>query len=87
VATCAELESLDPAIPTVYADIAGNAALRLRTLRHLGGGLVARVSVGLADWESTTPDPDELGLPGPCPELFFAPVRVEKRNADWGRPG
>jgi hypothetical protein len=29
----------------------------------------------------------EEPLPGPTPQLFFAPDRVTKRAADWGRGG
>ncbi len=86
VRTYDELETLDDDTPTIYADFGGNADLRLRVHTHLGDALVASVSVGIADWESTTP-PTGGHLPGPEPHFFFAPTRVEKRNADWGPAG
>lgn len=87
VLTYDELGTVDTGIPTVYVDIAGNASLRRRVHEHLGDSLVASVAVGLADWESTSADPADPALPGPRPQLFFAPTRVEKRNADWGAAG
>lgn len=87
VATYDELESLDVSEPAVYVDCSGNADLRLRMHTHFEQSLRASVAVGLADWESTTPDPDGPRLPGPRAQMFFAPARVAKRTEDWGADG
>ncbi len=77
-----DLDSLDPAVPTVYVDFAGNAGLTERVHRHFGTALKASSQVGAADWEGLGAVPPDL--PGPAPELFFAPARAAQRAADWG---
>jgi hypothetical protein len=79
-----DLESLDPAVKTAYLDFSGNGELRGRIHGHLGESLLSSTVVGAADWESLTPPGGNAELPGPAPELFFAPTRVAKRNEDWG---
>ena len=39
----------------------------------------------MTDWEGMRSDTGEM--PGPAPRFFFAPDRVTKRSADWGRAG
>jgi Protein of unknown function (DUF2855) len=69
-----------------YVDFSGDGALRFAVHESLGDTLRASVAVGATSW-------DELGargadsLPGPRPRFFFAPDRVTKRGADWGREG
>jgi len=75
------LETLDPAIPTLYVDFAGDDALRARVHRHFGAALVHDCYVGSASNQSFLQPAD---LPGPKPQFFFAPVQIRKRNADWG---
>lgn len=82
-----DLESLDAGTPTIYVDFGGNAKLRHRVHSHFGEQLAASVAIGIADWESMIPDEGATSLPGPQPQLFFAPDRVVKRNADWGEDG
>jgi hypothetical protein len=79
-----DLEELDPDTTTAYLDFSGNAGLRGRLHRHLADSLLSSTVVGAADWESLTPPGGNAELPGPDPELFFAPTRVAKRNEDWG---
>ncbi len=83
VHTYDELESL-PDRPTVYVDVAGDMALRLRIHRHYGEALRYSCAVGLAHWDA--PRPPEP-LPGPKPEFFFAPAQIDKRLLDWGAAG
>jgi Protein of unknown function (DUF2855) len=79
------LPSMDAAVPSVYVDFAGNAALRSEVHGHFGDALRYSCSVGGTHW-------DELGsardLPGPRPVLFFAPTQFAKRSAappaGWG---
>jgi hypothetical protein len=69
-----------------YVDFSGDGELRFAVHEGLGDALRASVAVGATSWE-------ELGargadsLPGPRPRFFFAPDRVTKRGADWGREG
>jgi hypothetical protein len=85
VATYDELGSLGLDSAT-YVDFSGDGGLRFAVHEALGETLRASVAVGATSWE-------ELGargaerLPGPRPRFFFAPDRVTKRGADWGREG
>ncbi len=82
------LETMDPAVPTVYVDFAGNAGLRRTVHEHFGDALRFSSSIGGTHWEA-------LGsgsrLPGPRPTLFFAPAQIKKRSAPppegWGPDG
>lgn len=75
-----ELDRLDAALPLVYVDFAGNAALR-RRIHERFTALAYDCSVGGTHV-------DQLGggrdLPGPRPVLFFAPAQIKKRHGDWG---
>lgn len=79
-----EVEALDPDVRTAYLDFSGNAGLRVRIHNQLGESLLSSTVIGAADWEHLTPPGGNAELPGPGPELFFAPTRVAKRNEDWG---
>jgi len=83
VVTYDEVDSLE-AVPTVFVDIAGDAAVRAAVHRHLGDQLRASLTVGMTHWEAGGGGGD---LPGPAPEFFFAPTQIEKRIADWGPAG
>nr|BFE60843.1 DUF2855 family protein [Dactylosporangium thailandense] len=67
-----------PAVPTAYLDLSGAAATREALRAHLGERLVRDIAVGL-----TTQSPNALA----AGEVFFAPARMRKRSADWGREG
>ena len=77
---------LDPSVPTIYVDFAGNAALRRAVHERFDEALRYSSSIGGTHWE-------QLGsggrLPGPRPILFFAPAQIKKRSAPppegWGR--
>lgn len=69
----------------VFVDIAGDSSVREGVHRHLGDRLTASIAVGMTHWEELGGEADEL--PGPTPRFFFAPDRVIKRSADWGREG
>ncbi len=83
-----ELGAFDPAVPTVYVDFAGNAALRQQVHEHFGEALVYSSSIGGTHWEALG---SGRGLPGPRPTLFFAPAQIKKRQAPppegWGPDG
>jgi Protein of unknown function (DUF2855) len=84
VVTYDALASLDPRVPTVYCDFAGNADLREKVHKYFGDALTYSCSIGGTHW-------DHLGgvrdLPGPRPTLFFAPSQAKKRIGEWGAMG
>ena len=53
--------------------------------RHYGDALAYDCVVGVSHWDKAFADPGPL--PGPAPELFFAPDRFRKRGEDWGPGG
>jgi len=76
-----EVTSLDAGLPTLYVDFAGNDALRATIHHHFGEALVYDCYAGSAQ---NTAFLSQTALPGPQPQLYFAPVQIKKRNADWG---
>ncbi|MCU0260728.1 MAG: DUF2855 family protein [Ilumatobacteraceae bacterium] len=84
VVTYDDVASLDASVPTVFVDIAGNASVRHAVHSHLGDSLRASSVVGITHWEEQA-GPTEL--PGPAPQMFFAPSQIEKRSTDWGPGG
>ena len=83
-----DVHTLDAAVPTVFVDFAGNAALRRQVHEHFADALVYSCSVGGTHWEAIG---GASGLPGPRPTLFFAPAQAKKRSAPppegWGSAG
>lgn len=83
-----ELPQLDAAVPTLYVDFAGDAALRAAVHRHFDGTLAYSCAIGGTHWQALG---GGQGLPGPRPVLFFAPAQAAKRAAPppegWGRDG
>jgi hypothetical protein len=78
------IDTLAPG-PATYVDVAGDGAVRQSVHRHYGDQLLHSMAVGLTHWEEFGGGEGELA--GPTPVLFFAPDRVVKRSADWGRAG
>jgi hypothetical protein len=78
VLTYDDVTSLDPARPTAYLDVAGDARIRDILLGHLGDRLVHNAAVGLTHQE---PNATAGGT------VFFAPDQMRKRTRDWGRDG
>ncbi len=75
-----DLETLEP-WPLTYVDFAGNGALTARIHEHFD--VRKSVIVGATHWDTPAVEGD---LPGPTPELFFAPTHGRKRAEDLG-PG
>lgn len=67
----------------VFVDMAGTPQLRQAVHEHAGDALRASIMVGATHWETASLVAE--GLPGPTPELFFAPARVEQRTAELGQ--
>jgi hypothetical protein len=72
-----------PREPAVYVDMAGDARVRGAVHEHYREGLTHSSVVGATHHDRRDRVP--AGLPGPPPTFFFAPDRVAKRSADWGR--
>jgi hypothetical protein len=68
-----------------YVDIAGDAEVRAAIHRRYGDELLHSAVVGATHHDRMQAEAGEL--PGPRPALFFAPDRLAKRIADWGRTG
>lgn len=78
------IESIE-AGPATFVDVAGDGEVRGAVHSHYGDKLVHSMAVGASHWEELGAGAGEL--PGPKPAFFFAPTRVVKRSADWGRDG
>jgi hypothetical protein len=74
-----------PSGRAVYVDMAGDSEVRAAVHRHFGAELAHSAVVGATHHDRLGAVPDEL--PGPRPTFFFAPDRVAKRSAEWGREG
>ena len=74
----ADVATLDPDVPTVFVDFAGNAAVRRSVHERFGDALRYSSSIGGTHWTALG---SGGGLPGPRPTLFFAPTQFKKRSA------
>ncbi|MCZ6464266.1 MAG: DUF2855 family protein [Proteobacteria bacterium] len=70
--------------PTVFVDMAGNAAVSRDVHERLGANLKYSQRIGGTHWDAGG---EEGQLPGPKREFFFAPAQIQKRVADWGQQG
>jgi hypothetical protein len=84
VASYGDISEL-PAERAVYVDMAGDAAVRDAVHGHYRDALAHSAVVGATHHDQMGELPADL--PGPRPMFFFAPDRVAKRSADWGREG
>lgn len=73
---------LDSSTASVFVDMGGNATVRDALHRQLGDSLTYSCAVGLSHWDAQGPVPGDL--PGPRPQMFFAPARSKQRSQDWG---
>jgi hypothetical protein len=67
---------------STLVDFAGDATITGEVHRTLRATLGASLRIGATHWEA---DRDASTLPGPTPEIFFAPDRIRTRVRDWGR--
>ena len=84
VLTYEQLDAL-PAGRAVYVDMSGDAEVRAAVHAHFGSELAHSAVVGATHHDRMGGVPDELA--GPRPTFFFAPDRIAKRSAEWGRAG
>ena len=83
VLTYGEVAQLEQ-IPTVMVDMAGNGDVRRAVHTRLADELKYSCAVGATHWESATVGGGGV-MPGPKPEMFFAPSQIQKRLKEWGR--
>ncbi|XOZ32159.1 DUF2855 family protein [Halomonadaceae bacterium KBTZ08] len=76
-----ELETLDAAEASVSVDFAGNGQVLQRLHEHFGNQLQFSSLVGASHWDQRG---GSKGLPGPKPELFFAPKYWEQAAGEYG---
>ena len=82
VRTYDEIEDISRS-KSVYVDMAGNGAVKVRLHTHLADMLMYSCAVGLSHWDKFEKLPE---MPGPKPQFFFAPAQIAKRKEEWG-PG
>ena len=70
-----DVARLDPALPTVYVDFAGSVPLRRAVHERFGDTLAYSCAIGATHWDRLA---GEGRLPGPKPQLFFAPAQAAK---------
>ena len=66
----------------ILIDMAGNAALNAAIHRHFGDHLVADYRIGITHHDA--PPATDADLPGPAPQMFFAPHQAQQRSREWG---
>jgi hypothetical protein len=74
-----------PVEPSVMVDMAGSAPVRAAVHGHLVDALKYSCAVGATHWDAATVGGGDQVLPGPKPEMFFAPSQIQKRLAEWGQ--
>ena len=72
-------------VPTVMVDMAGSGPVRAAVHGHLEDSLSYSCAVGATHWEDATVGQGAEALPGPKPEMFFAPSQIQKRVKEWGQ--
>jgi hypothetical protein len=83
----AEVATL-PRTPAVYVDVAGNSRVLAAVHAHFADELQHSCAVGATHWEARGSSfaPREP-LPGPKPELFFAPDHIRAATKELGAAG
>jgi hypothetical protein len=82
----ADIDSLQSDVPAVFVDLAGDRNVLESVHQHFGDALRHSSLVGLTH-RTLTLSPGALDLPGPKPEMFFAPTQVETSIKTWGIEG
>jgi NADPH:quinone reductase-like Zn-dependent oxidoreductase len=67
----------------VSIDMAGNPASLRAVHERFGDDLAYSMTVGRSHHDAAPPT--DAALPGPAPQLFFAPSEVGRRQEEWGR--
>ena len=82
VLTYDEVSALPVDSGIVFVDMAGTLNLRRAVHEHAADALRASIMVGATHWETASLAAE--GLPGPTPEFFFAPARIDQRAVELG---
>jgi hypothetical protein len=77
-------QHLEASRPTILVDMGGDAKVLAEVHEFFGFNLRHSCQVGATHWEDVS---FGLSLPGPAPQMFFAPTQVQQRIADWGIDG
>lgn len=80
-----ELISAPITRPVTFVDVAGSAAVRQSVHRHFASDLAFSLIVGGTHWENPGGWGGGTELPGPTPQMFFAPTKGMKRAEELGR--
>jgi hypothetical protein len=78
-----EIGSIGTDLETVSIDMAGDPAVLGALHIHLGDRLRYSMTVGRSHHDAAPAAPADL--PGPAPQLFFAPTEVSRLQDQWGR--
>lgn len=84
VVTYDDVASLDASVSSVLVDMGGDAAVLAAVHGRLGDALRYSCQVGATHWDQVAMG---VELPGPTPQLFFAPDHAQRRIAAWGPAG
>ena len=84
VATYDEISSLDAGERVTYVDMSGDGDIRAAIHNHYTDNLAYDCAVGATHYDKLGGDDT---LPGPAPQLFFAPDQAKKRVGEWGAMG
>jgi len=84
VVTYDQIASLSKDELVTYVDMSGDGGIRAAIHDHYKDNLKYDCAVGLTHYDKMT-SPE--GLPGPAPQLFFAPDQAKKRVGAWGAMG
>ncbi len=85
VLTYDRIDALDRDIESVSIDMAGNPILLGAVHHRLGSRLRYSMTVGRSHHDAPPPAEASGSLPGPSPQMFFAPTEVGRRQEEWGR--
>ncbi len=83
VLTYDDIDDLEGGVDSALIDMAGNPAVLSAIHHRLGDRLRYSMTVGRSHHDAPTPAAEPM--PGPKPELFFAPTEVGRRRQEWGR--
>lgn len=80
----AAIATLPNHVPTVLVDMGGDRDVLAAVHQHFSDRLRHSCQVGATHWDRVGAPSD---LPGPRPQLFFAPDQIQRRVAEWGAAG
>ena len=76
------LDALNAQVKSAVVDMAGNPQIIADVHTRLKTKVMYSCSVGATHWSATR---ENISIPEPRPEFFFAPSQLSKRSKEWGR--